>query len=69
MGPGPSWQIEQTGAFFIIDAQSGEIVDQVDTGIPPAMMAFRDIDPLAVIPSPKGRRIGTRHRAGFWCGA
>jgi len=51
-GPGPTLTQSQTGDLFVIDAMSGDILDQVETGIPPAMLAVREADPLAIIPSP-----------------
>lgn len=42
------------GVFFVIDAQAETVLAQIDTGLPPAMLAFHNSNPLAVIPSPFG---------------
>ncbi len=54
LGPGPVVTLNQTGEFAVIDAQSLAVLEHVDTGLPPAMLAVRAADGLALIPSPHG---------------
>jgi YVTN family beta-propeller protein len=43
-----------SGYFFVIDVQDGIVLDQIDTGLIPAMLAFHDANSLAITPSPFG---------------
>jgi YVTN family beta-propeller protein len=43
-----------SGYFYVIDVQNGAVLDQIDTGLPPAMLAFCNANSLAITPSPFG---------------
>lgn len=50
----PVTPVTSFGHLYIIDIEAGAIFDQIDTGLPPAMLAFHDDLQLAAIPSPLG---------------
>jgi YVTN family beta-propeller protein len=51
-GPGPFFSIAKSGQFCVIDLDSETIIEQANTGLPPAML---DVDAtFAAIPSPFG---------------
>jgi YVTN family beta-propeller protein len=54
VGPGPVFSIGLEGEFSILDAVSGLVIDQVSTGLPPAMSALNAAISRVGIPSPFG---------------
>ncbi len=54
VGPGAVFSINLFGEFRAIDTESQQTIEFVDTALPPAMLAFRNEAPMAIIPSPFG---------------
>jgi YVTN family beta-propeller protein len=54
IGPGPVVTLAQSGELSVIDVDSLGIIEQIDTGLPPGMLALHDPALLAAIPSPHG---------------
>jgi YVTN family beta-propeller protein len=54
IGPGPIITLNQSGELAVIDAESLAVLEQVSTALPPAMLAVRASDGLALVPSPHG---------------
>lgn len=54
IGPGPAFSIARSGQFSVIDTATELITDQVVTGLPPAMLAVKEVRSIACIPSPFG---------------
>jgi YVTN family beta-propeller protein len=46
--------VNPSGYLFVIDVQDGTILDQINTGLTPAMLAFQNTNSLALTPSPFG---------------
>ncbi len=63
IGPGPMTSIAQAGFFSAIDTASLAVVNELDTGLPPGMLAFDDCGTVGVVPSPFGDGV-TRFRVG-----
>ena len=51
IGPGPLVGLSIDGELNVIDIESNTIVDQIDTGVTPAMLAYDPATGLAVVPS------------------
>jgi YVTN family beta-propeller protein len=54
LGPGPKFSISQDGELSWISTAGGSTVFQVETGLPPAMLAFDPNRTRALVPSPFG---------------
>jgi YVTN family beta-propeller protein len=54
LGPGPVFSFAQAGELSVIDAVSGSVTDQLDTGLPPAMLAYAPSTGTIAVPSPLG---------------
>ena len=61
IGPGPVFTISSEGQVVMIDTRLGAVVHTLDTGLPPAMLAFDPHDRWGVIPSPLGDGVTVIH--------
>ena len=54
IGPGPVFSISYGGDVSVIDTRTGSVAFALETGLPPAMIAFAAHDRFGLVPSPFG---------------